>query len=367
MDVPEARDKDALVLRVLRRIGSPAGVQPDLDRCDPAEIRAEYALAYENRIGLLYVLALPETPDLHEFAPHRASLLDREAKTRQVVARLCAALNEADFRYVIYKTVRPFPFTPNDTDVLFLETRARYREAVRYLFEQGYRPHGEAPLQTLVYDPAGVGKVGKHKEGGIYYIDLYRAAGADYFVYLDSRRAAMHVRSLELEGVTVPALRPELELAVLLFHNVFPENTYHLEHFYLPLYYLCGPNAVDADLFIRFVRENHFAAPVRANLSITARLHELAFGYVPEELARVLGNLGRDASVICRFEEQGLAVPCHFTGGLFVRAALSKVAERASLLSLIEQGVHMLSPRFFGSVVTAVRTRLFGSGAYEQA
>ena len=135
-----------LAIQVLQRIGSPAGEAPIRGDSELNTLREEYELAFENRIGLLYLLARPEEALPSEFSEKRKQLLEREAKTEEVVIRLCAALNELGTPYVIFKTVRPFPFTPNDTDVLFLGSRKQYKTAVQYLLEKGYQSHGKAPL-----------------------------------------------------------------------------------------------------------------------------------------------------------------------------------------------------------------------------
>jgi len=57
--------------------------------------------------------------------------------TLQVAAGISKALQEGGFRHVIFKSIRPFPFTPNDTDILMLEPSSRYSEATDYLLDYG--------------------------------------------------------------------------------------------------------------------------------------------------------------------------------------------------------------------------------------
>ncbi|MHC4618039.1 MAG: hypothetical protein ACYTEQ_09835 [Planctomycetota bacterium] len=357
-----------LTLQILRRVGSPAGVEPTLSGTTPEAIRDEFQWAWENRIGLLYLLTVPERTLAPALLEGRESLIRREAETMAVLRRVCGHLNVADVRYVIFKTVRPYPFTPNDVDVLFLGTSEEYQRAVDLLMSKGYKKLGVAPLQTLAYDPAGEGKVGPKKEGGTYYLDLYRHAGADYFRYLDTHRAAACVQYLETDGIQIPILKPELELPVMLYHNVFPENTYHIEHFYLVLYYLYGSKAIDLDGFVDQTRRNHYVSAVRANLTITSALHERAFGVVPDRVQSVLEELGgADRKTAERLKRAGYRTPYYFRAPLFVGAAVAKLVEWNSLSSLFVQGAHMLQPRFMIDAVRAFVMRIKGAGVYEQA
>ena len=92
-------------------------------------------------------------------------------------------------------------------------------------------------MQITICDPNGKGKTGKGKKGGTYYIDLYSEISTDYFSYLNKRKLIDHITTINLDGTYVKTLTKEIELSIIMFHNVFPERTFQLEHFYIPLYY----------------------------------------------------------------------------------------------------------------------------------
>ena len=361
--------EDNHTIHILQRIGSPTGTN-QVNFGNPLasfkDIHKEFECAWANRIGLLYLLSIPEQKLPMDLLAKRMNLQERESKTLNVVSRISLALQEGGFRHVIFKSIRPFPFTPNDTDVLILEPPKRFGEVTCYLLDYGYKLLGYAPLQTLLYDPAGEGKVNIKKDGGIYYIDLYRSAGSDYFIYLDSRYATTQLNFVRIFDVEIPLLCPELELAVLLYHNVFPENTYHLEHFYLIMYYLYGKQKIDTLEFVKQVRRNHFVIPVRANLSITSRLHEMAFGYAPERLIEILDIIGKDVLGVQQLERHNYRIPYYFHPRTFICSALAKLVEWPSFRSLFVQGFYMLRPRFMRNALLALLKRIKGYGVYEQ-
>ncbi len=359
-----------LTVQVLQRIGSPAGVPPALSQDSPYLrnlIEQEFEWAWENRIGLLYLLSIPENLLTDELIERRFELSDREAKTFEVIQRVSNHLNNTNIGYIIFKTFRPFPFTPNDTDILVLGSEKDYEYAHSYLQEQGYGQLGVAPLQTLMYDPAGEGIVGLKKEGGIYYIDLYRQAGADFIQYLDPIKASSEIQYTQIENIKIPKLKPELELPVMLFHNVFPENTYHIEHFYLTLYYLYGKNKFDLIEFLHQTKNNHYLSAVKANLTATAILHEKAFGFSPDKINLLINQLGgSDRKTANRLIKAGFKTPYYFHSLLFIGVVIAKMAEWNTLKSILIQAVHMLNPVFLFDTIRAFIKRVRGAGVYEQ-
>jgi hypothetical protein len=175
-----------------------------------------------------------------------------------------------------------------------------------------------------------------------------------------------YVRELSVQGVQCPFLEAELELAVMLYHNIFPENTFHLEHFYLTLYYLYGRAPFSLERFLMHVRRNRYTLPVRANLTVTAVLHEKAFGYVPERLQELRAALGDSSREAQRFVASDLRVPYYFRPATFLGTVLSRAMNGVSFRSLCVQGFHMLRPSFCAGAMRSLCHRLKGVGVYEQ-
>lgn len=357
-------------IELLRQIGTPfdTGQRYAL----PLESEALFGHAFKNRIGLLYLKNLKDSGRLENLAPEYEKLAYREAQTKLTAARAGSVLDGLHVDYVLFKTMRPFPATPNDVDIICLGGRRDYERAVRAFFDLGYRNlAGPAPMQILFVDPRGLaGKgVDAHKKGGIYYVDLYRAPSADYFVYIDPaklRGETVRMKIDGLDGHRTSVLKPEVELAAILMHSVFPEKTFTLELFYTICRWLKEFDGRQMERFVRFSVENHIRFPVRACFTIAVVLHREAFGFVPAELERVAGELGGiygpEASA---FRAGGLDGPYHFLLSSFYLAFLRKLWDPASMRSLAVQGWHMLSPRFAAGVFRSLWRRT-ANGDYHQ-
>lgn len=361
--MPDFQNTTAHMRLFFELIGSPY-VHRALRRFSDKELLSAYDQAFPNRIALLY-LSLHRRegwdPRLEE---KYQKLKNREQMTFNVIARLAEQLNVwYPAKYVVFKSIKPYPATPNDTDVICMGDDRDYEDMYQRLLAAGYQFHEWAPQQRTVYDARGQGKIGAGKMGGTYYIDLYTEISTDYFSYMNKRRLRSFVVKREIGGVPVKLLRPEPELAVVMFHSVFPERTFQLEHFYLPLYTMVQPD-FDVGVFVRFAREAGVAYAVATQCSLIARLHQEHFGFVPAPVAEVLRQLGENRREVRRFEAGRLTTPYLFSPRTFWTAFGLKAREWHCFKSLIWQGVKMLNPKFFMEVMGSIRLRMSEKGIY---
>lgn len=352
---------------IFQTIGSPIGsgtAQPT-----PAELEAITELAFKSRVGLLFldeclkrgVELGPKARELH------GSLMARRRETDRVVVKLARKLDEvAKGEWVLFKSIKPFAATPNDTD-WFPFDAGRHAALVRHLTEDGsFKWMETAPRQTTLVEEGGVGITDTTKKGGIYYIDCYVAPSTDYFIYLDPRRMRNHVAHVEIDGYPVPVLQPHVELASILFHNVFPEKSFSIESYYLVKRYLdLMEEAGVLDGFVAVCREQKVEYACAVNLALTREIDRVQFGLADTRIGRLLEGLGHAGLRIAGFDAAG-AFPYSFPAGVFWRAFLSKQRDRTSFLSTLNQFVHMLNPVFFVDVVRIVWRRTVRGGVYEQ-
>lgn len=355
---------DSMAVNLLQIIGSPyAGPVSSFDS-SREYLDQLFDLAFENRVELLFLDALKKRNLLTGFEERYGQLQKRAALTLDVIARAGAILSSSGIPYAVFKSIKPYPATPNDTDIICMGNKEVYRKAYDIFLRNGYQEHGVAPLQINIYDPRGEGKIGPGKKGGTYYIDFYQDIATDYFVYINKTKLESFVREQEVNGSLVRVLSAEPELAIVMYHNVFPEKTFHLEHFYLPLYRYADP-VFDLEAFSSFVEANRLTMAVRANLSLIETLHNAAFGFVPPPVQALLDRWDRQTSETKKMTMEGLCVPYYFTVRLFWSTFFAKLPDTTSQLSLINQAYHMLNPKFFKDVLRMVYRRTFGHEKYK--
>jgi len=348
-------------------LGSPFTDQ----RRSPTEKEADeyFDIAFENRVALWFLERCREegVPLSEAAACNHAHLEERRIKTEAVVARLAKVLNEAaPGKWVLFKSIKPFPSTPNDTD-WFPFSRKDHQRLVNHLLENGYVFLEKAPLQTTLIDEGGLGVTDSDKRGGVYYIDCYQIPGADYFVYLDPSKLKRHLVGKQVAGEVVPALDAAAELTAIVFHNVFPERTYSVESFYLILHYIYDlVRSGGVEDFSKTVRENHIERAVSANLSVTEALHKKHFNSVPAVLSQLLEEFPQERMEGSLVGSAGFGLPYNFSVACFWRTFLGKLRDPVSLRSAFVQLAHMLNPVFFADVMLLVWRRTRPGGVYKQ-
>jgi hypothetical protein len=342
-------------------IGSPFQTTPR-PAVSEADLISLYDQAFQNRVALL-MLESHKRPDWDPFLQEKYTVLEnRRRMTLDVLVRLADRLNHFDSCYSVFKSIKPYPATPNDTDVIYTGSKNGYERVYQYLLDSGYLFHEWAPQQRTLYDPRGIGHIGKGKKGGTYYIDLYEEISTDYFAYLNKHVLTDFIYQKTIQGVTVNLLRPEPECAIILFHSLFPERTFQLEHFYVPLYYFAMPQ-FDLDVFIDFVRDNRMTQAIVASLEITDFLHRKYFGNTPAPLDRIFSALGRHQTERQKFQQVD-KTPYMFSKSTFWTAFLIRNRDPYSFKSLTVQGLKMLNPRFAWDVATSIKNRMSPTGTY---
>jgi hypothetical protein len=325
--------------------------------------------AFKSRVGLLFldecikkgVKLGPEASELH------TSLTRRREATDRVVVQLARKLDEvARGEWVLFKSIKPFAATPNDTD-WFPFDPARHSELVDHLCRDGEFTLMEvAPRQTTLVESSGVAVTDTTKRGGVYYIDCYVYPSTDYFIYLDTTRLRPHLRWTEVDGYPIPVLSPEAELAAVMFHNIFPERSFTPESYYLAKAYLdriLSESSLDS--FVDVCRDHRMEYAAACNLALVRDVDAQQFGTVDDRVGYLLHALGYESLQIGDFDARG-HMPYQVPNSAYWRAFASKNRDATSLRSSFVQLAHMLNPIFFADVVKIIWRRSVRGGVYEQ-
>jgi hypothetical protein len=351
---------------LFQTIGSPIGTGKMIPDSNDIEQLTEYA--FKSRVGLLFldeclrrgVQLGPSASELH------ASLGKRREATDAVVVRLAHKLDEvARGEWVLFKSIKPFAATPNDTDWFPLDPK-RHAELVEHLQRDGdFKLLEVAPRQTTLIESGGEGVTDTTKKGGVYYIDCYVYPSTDYFIYLDPRRFRSHIRQTMIDGYPIPILSPQAELAAIMFHNIFPERAFTPESYYLVKSYLDMIEPEGLDSFVDVCREQRVEYAAACNLALVRAVDRVQFQVVDERIPVLLKSLGHADLEIDGFDPGG-KYPYQVSNRIYWATFLSKQRDATSFRSTLVQALHMLNPVFFADVVKIIWRRCVRGGVYEQ-
>ncbi len=342
--------------KLLRIIGSP--FTPPLSELVLSEGEAKelYALAVRNKIGLFFLEALKKQGiNLGALKADYDNGCFRYEETVVTAANISAVLNSAGVDHVIFKFIKPYPFTPSDVDVLFMCSDGERKEALKMLFSDGYFRLGAAPHQVIAYDlRGGIENMDRSlwggKKGGIYYIDLYDEVAASHVIYMDKEKLKRYTTETELNSRKFKTLKPEADLAVGIAHSVLPEQLFTLADYYTLLFCLMKMGEAEMASFVNIVRDDNLILASRASLRVAARFHQIAHDFIPEPLSGLAGELGvrsLDKDIL-----HGNFQAPHRFGIMTIAGALSeKLPSGKFFVSTMAQLIAMLNPKFGRGII----------------
>jgi hypothetical protein len=263
-------------------------------------------------------------------APSRDVDASRQSRNaiRQTIAALVSRAEAGAVEWAVFKTVRPFPFTPSDVDVVVL-TADGARPLASGLLERGYRPSGGAPYTITLRDPQN--DVG---------IDLYQEIAASRFVYLD-RAALRPYRTWQVQGgVAVPMLQPVAELVAILAHAVYKEQLFTLADYLTLRYHGQTFGQADWDELLNLARANGVRHAVLWCLRVVRGIAHVVGDVLPwpEALDRAVG-----VALIPKKVPYRLLNPGMLSAAIAERVAVSGMARR-SIARLVAQSLNPVSP-----------------------
>ncbi len=348
--------------QLLRMLGSPL-----IGNSAPEPLRESkelFSCAFRNRIGLMYLDALRRSHKLDKLAAMYRDLSDREKETLITASRVSSVLRKANVDHVIVKTLRPYPATPNDVDVVCLGDKRIFKRGERALQEAGYVLLLKKQEQNGYCDPRGAYLLAENRHvdemytGGRYFLDFYRNLAADHFQYMDKSKLSNAVIKVSpVDSCEFLVLEPLSDLCTILMHSVFPHQRYGLESFYTITYRLCEAEPSEIQRFGALVRSYNLEYAAAAFLAVTHRVHTEVFGFVPPKLREALDAVGMLHYESRNFAQSSLDMPYVFSKRVVWGAVFWKLREKNALRSMLTQLVSMVRPSFFSDVMFEMRRK----------
>jgi hypothetical protein len=320
--------EDALSL--VKSIGLPGLVEGEAPPLNKALSLLQ--LAKLNKTPLLYLESLRK---LRRHLPLEAQLSryrDKHGKTLDLTALVSSLFEESSIPHAIFKTLKPFPCTPADVDIL-LRSKRDLTKASQILEKKGLKPldrhfHG----LTMFSVSHGVN------------VDLTTEVAASSFIYLDKSLLFEHITRVKVNSFRVQTLQPHADLVAVAAHSLYKEHMYTASDYYT--FALSSQYYQEA---LKLAKSTHTKLALETALKLTRDITINAFG-PSNPLARRLQSLFRSAGTVnaAAPTNRSLDLPVRHTPHLLMRGLLEKILEdptsRGSLLSALKSA---FNPRFF--------------------
>jgi hypothetical protein len=272
------------VIALLRCIGLSKGpVKPV-----PLEKGKElFEIASMNKIGLFFLESLASLYEMGWFQPKLKELRRKCQNTKNLIVYVASLLNSrAD--YFLFKTLKPFPYTPSDIDIL-LRSKADFYEAYYSL-----RRNGLILLERNAY-----GATMYSREHDLN-VDLHLFLTVSDIPYLDPETLFRYMKTVEFKSLEVQILEPPAEFLTVAAHSFYKEHMFNLSDFYTIL--SLAQQARSSDIYLLAGVEKVSDA-VYFTVKICKQIMKRAFNSVDPALLR-LEKYFDESNMICPVFEQ---------------------------------------------------------------
>jgi hypothetical protein len=191
-------------LDLLTSIGIPGIL--DANRTIPYENELMY-LASLNKIELLYAQ--------HIRSEKEDSLIKKYDHTLKTMIEIFGGFNDSGLNYAVFKTIKPFPYTPSDIDILIAYNDLQ--QAKKILSHRGYNSIAKDVFCTTMYRDIN--------------IDLYLEPSVASIPYLRSTILMQEKKTTKLDQLNVTALSNEAEFIAVSCHSFYKEQMFTLNDF----------------------------------------------------------------------------------------------------------------------------------------
>jgi len=213
-------DSESMSSLLVQSIGIPGLCDPDISQLNLESVSDFFETAKQNKISLLFLRTVSSVVDGAPFQSTLSDYEDQYKRTLDLAKFVGALLNGIETRYTFFKTMKPFPYTPSDVDVLLLSNND-LEKVIRTLKDENCvvlnRDNYGATLFSLT-----------HK----ICIDLTTQVAVSGLIYMNKKVLFEHVVGLDVSGTNVKSLDPQAELLTAIAHSVFKEQIYTLNDYY---------------------------------------------------------------------------------------------------------------------------------------
>lgn len=291
---------DKNVLSIIRSIGIPNIIE---GKFFPHETTINLIdLAKLNKVLLLYLESLVKVWGEVEYTCAREYLEEQLLKLREQQARMTslitfiAGLFESEkIEYTFFKTIKPFPHTPNDADILLAST-SDLKNAYKALKSEGWIPLNKERYGITMYNR-------------IYGLnaDLHLEPMVSNLLYLDKSLLFQHAIEKEINDYRIRTLDDCAELIAVAAHSGYKEHIFTLNDFYTII--MLAENVRQKDLS-ELVANTKSRVIVMMQLTLTSSLVKAAFSKINLKLNCLLECLGNSRIVnILSFKKKVLKMP----------------------------------------------------------
>jgi hypothetical protein len=267
-------------------------------------------LATLNKIALLYSKSLQADGLYKELAPKHELLLE-------TVKDVTSVFNQNSINYSIFKTLKPFPTTPSDVDVLL--SKQDFARAEMLLTSGGYRQVANDAFTSTLTKKMNV--------------DLQIQPSVSNLPYLSKTFLMENTERRNLGELEVNCPTTEAEIIVIASHSLYKEQMFTLNDYYTIT--LLAERA-DIDNLINLAKKAKVLEAVRLALTLCSNITQSVFN-VELQVSRIGRTLGFSNTTMPK------TLPVKFPFSLVVKLLAIKACKDEEMRRMVAPAIMRLA------------------------
>jgi hypothetical protein len=332
--------------QILEIVGTPYNEPisnlPDLD------LKKLYNYSYKNKIELLFLKSLEKHGRLNNLEEEFKIQKRRKELQQNTWRRTVDTLNEINCKYAIIKSIFPFDAVPNDVDVIILGNNNEYRKAIDFLQKNNFKLLEEASLEVNLIDNTTTNIDNYYP---VNEIDLYKEIGASKLIYMNKEKLSKYLQKIKIGDRDVGGFKPHAEMAISMFHTIYPERIYTLLVHLLILDTIKKMKSKEYDEFLEICNEQKIGKGISKVLNITEKIQEEFFGEIPKDVIELHSLIGKREQIDLK------QVPYIYPMSDVFVSLTEKLKEGKFFNSSLKQLIHMFNPNTAKFIIKVNRDR----------
>jgi len=296
------------ILPLVKSIGLPGLIEGKVPPLNKAYSLLQ--LAERNKMLLLFLESLTNLIKYPCLEVQLSRYRDKYRKTLDLITLASSLLEESGIHYTIFKTLKPFPYTPADIDILLWSSEDLAR-ASQILKKKGFKPLGRDLYGLTMFSV-------DHSLN----VDLTTQVAASSFIYLGKSALIEHSIEARIHGFKVQTLQPCADLVAVAAHCLYKEQMYTLSDYYT--FVLSSQYYQQA---LQLAENTHTKFALETALKLTYGITVNAFGRdsnLVERLSNLLQTIDMSETIQT---DKCFELPMKYPSHLLLRGLLEKVLE----------------------------------------
>jgi len=318
---------------LLREIGMPGKIPKKANEKERPVPTAELLrLAELNKISFLYLSNLEDMPPI-EAQNRTPDTLDRLSIRNKVliqtIQEVASIFDKEKIRYCVFKTIKPFPTTPSDVDILIAKKDFGFAQSI---------------LSSSGYNLAAKDEYSATMHGKSMIVDLQTQPSVSNLPYLPAEMILQNSVARNIQGVDVFSPSDEAELLTIACHSLYKEQLFTLNDYYS---IVLLSERIDIGKLVDLAKSTRTLDALQIIIEVSVRITEAAFDSKlrVHEIGKHFGHPS--------YSPQVLDMPLHFPFSLVLKMLFSRCLRDPQMRKrFLPALIRIASPRQFAKLLS---------------